>query len=607
MRAQFPFEHIRDTQKKFLRAVADAEQGVLIEGPTGMGKTVCAITALRSAQKIGKTGLFYVTINRNLVRQVASEFPEDVFPMVGRGDHPCLYYEGNISAHESPCYMLDCPHRIQKDTGLPIDEDIEPCPYLHDKWMAMQYAESGKKIIVTTAAWYLMNRLYVSDWYQMDPNLTVVDECHRLPSIARHLFEYQVTDYHLFRCADMIKDYDEESAKLIEKFAKRMIHLIEKNRATSPTLVPMDHVKTLIGLLDEIDTKRVEKHIRKAIRSGVIDPFADRAMIKTLENFLRHIPRLIKTLKYAMEARGRQPLNYVVAFYYKEDDPDFAETKKRAQYILTIKSYYVIPVISTTFGKNILAMSATIGRPDVFANESGFKFPFISLASEFPIEQTRVYMPTDTPDLARKKRFEDTFNRQALNPGLRTIISAVKEFASHGHRSLVVVVSEKERKKFLAFAKDQGLEDVVTYDKDIKPKQAAEAFKQGHGTVLLGTAANFAEGVDLPAGIAPVIFFLRPGYQNPRDPEAQFEESRFSNGKVWALRNWRVMIEALQVRGRNIRSAEDLGVTFFISQGFRNFLRAALPEWLKPAYKGDMTMQQGIKDALKLLNDDKAA
>jgi Rad3-related DNA helicase len=100
--------------------------------------------------------------------------------------------------------------------------------------------------------------------------------------------------------------------------------------------------------------------------------------------------------------------------------------------------------------------------------------------------------------------------------------------------------------------------------------------------------------------MAPVIFFLRPGYPSPKDPEVQFEERRFG-GAVWRVRNWRVMIEALQVRGRNIRSATDRGSTIFISQHFRKFLYASLPEWLKDAYRGDVTFEEAKQETLELL------
>jgi Rad3-related DNA helicase len=166
---------------------------------------------------------------------------------------------------------------------------------------------------------------------------------------------------------------------------------------------------------------------------------------------------------------------------------------------------------------------------------------------------------------------------------------------------LVVTISNVERQKFLTMAIEEGL-DAISYGNGITPKQAALVFRdENKGDVLVGTAANYAEGLDLPKQTAPVIFFLKPGYPNPQDPGTIFEVKRWG-GQRWALWNWRVMQQALQVRGRNVRSRSDIGVCFFISQQFRRVLFAALPEWLKKAYRRDFTFEQCLADAEKLLS-----
>ncbi len=144
--------------------------------------------------------------------------------------------------------------------------------------------------------------------------------------------------------------------------------------------------------------------------------------------------------------------------------------------------------------------------------------------------------------------------------------------------------------------------DVLTYSGDVSPREAATRFKAGVGSVLLGTSANFGEGLDLPDGMAPVIFLLRPSYPSPRDPLAQFEERRYG-GKRWQVWNWRVMIEALQVRGRNVRSADDQGVTIFVSQQFRRFLYASLPTWLRESYRSELTLDDCRRESIELLGD----
>ena len=112
--------------------------------------------------------------------------------------------------------------------------------------------------------------------------------------------------------------------------------------------------------------------------------------------------------------------------------------------------------------------------------------------------------------------------------------------------------------------------------------------------------ANFGEGVDLPRQIAPVIFVLRPGYPPPDAPRTQFEERRYGNNR-WAIWNWRVMLSVLQVRGRNIRSEDDLGATIFISQQFRRSVFASLPVALQTSYKGQLTLDQCVKEAIGLV------
>ena len=131
-------------------------------------------------------------------------------------------------------------------------------------------------------------------------------------------------------------------------------------------------------------------------------------------------------------------------------------------------------------------------------------------------------------------------------------------------------------------------------------REGAKQFREGIRDVLVGTESNYGEGVDLPKGVAPVIFYYRPSYPRPDDPASVFEERRFG-GQRWQVWNWRVIIGLLQVRGRNIRSVEDTGVTFLISQQFRRFAFGSLPEWLKPAYVGNKTFEECVKDTVKML------
>lgn len=600
MEENCPYSRPRAWQGEAFGFIADNDLNALIQAPTGEGKTVVGASVLRACSAQGQGPLYYITPTKAQLDQVRREVGERrSLPVLGRAEHECNYYAERgmpgVTAQESPCYMLLCPHRVDQETGETAVPGVEPCHYFQQKYEARRAALSGG-IVVCTTAFFLTNRLMVAGWRDDKPALVVVDEVHRLAKIARGVFEWTMTDFHLKRAADILAEFDKRQAAIIRLFRARFMTIARRRVARSPSLLEENEIQDLLGILEKLDEKVVLERVRNAMASGRLDPVKDKTEIKLLETLARTIPRFVHSLRFALEEEDRKPLNYVVAFHYRKDDPEIeGSERRRARYYLTIRSYFVVPIIRKALGRNVLAYSATVGDPVHLKFETGINPPFKDFGSHFPVANTRIYVPSDTRDLAQARR-----RRQDLNKTLRRIVEMARTFARKGHRSLAVVVSEEERQKLLRFAAEAGLE-TVSYGNGVSARAAAERFRGGEGAVLVGTVAQYGEGVDLPKQMAPVIFFLRPGYPRPDDPEAQFEERRFSRGTVWALRNWRVTIEALQARGRNVRTNRDLGVCFFMSQQFRRFLFGALPEWLRPAYRKDMTADQCVADALKLL------
>jgi Rad3-related DNA helicase len=596
----WPHATARDNQRKALEKwIATGEQGALFEMPTGEGKTSIGLCALSKLSAEGRGPMFYVTPTKTQVEQVVRLQPT-AFKMLGRSEYDCLYYRDRgqrTNCDDSPCHVLKCPHRVDQASGETVEAGAEPCLYLGNKFQARKHLDAGG-IVVCTTAFFLTNRLLVNGWRELEPGLVVLDEAHRLAKVARGVLEYSLTDYHLYRVVDIIEKHDAQEAENIRRFAAAFLRISHSRPSVRPTLLKDAEIERLIGLLEGIGHARLKWLAAQAVSDGSLDPTANREELKTIETLSRSIPRLIRSLRYALAEHDRNPLNYVLVYYFKEDDPQMADGRRRARHHLKIRSYFVAPIIRKTFGQKVLAYSATIGNPGVFAFETGLNLPFQAFTSTFPVGNTRIWMPSDFKNLAQKQQ-----KKGDLNKALRKIATAALKFSSQGHRSLVVVISEDERLRFLKISDELGLKSVSYRTNGIKARDAAAKFAGGEGDCLVGTAAQYAEGVDLPKGVAPVIFFLRPGYQRPDDPETQFEEQRFGENQRWALWNWRVMMEALQVRGRNIRNAEDVGVCFFCSQQFRRFVYGALPAWLKPACHADRTFDQVVDETSKLLGD----
>lgn len=387
---------------------------------------------------------------------------------------------------------------------------------------------------------------------------------------------------------NLLKEIDEGAANTLKDFLQTMIRIARLKPALKPTLLEAYEIRELMDILVRINCDELREKIRRAVEKMTISPLKHQKALKKLATVAWDLTHYYRSLEFSLPTGQRHPLNYTYAFSKK-----ILEKREKAQYQLSIKAYHVAPIIQRILSPLTIAYSATIGDADVFGCETGIKAPFYSFPSDFPVENTKIFLPIDTPNLAVKAR-----SHREPAKILGKIAKACKEFAQADLRSLVVVISERERQKFLDRCQEFGIE-AISYGNGRTPKDVAKEFKEGKGRVLVGTVANYGEGLDLPQKLASVIFFLRPSYPPPDDPGTVFEARRFGR-KRWALWNWRVMIESLQVRGRNIRSSEDLGVTIFISQQFRRFLLATLPGWLQDAYEGKMSFEEAIEETIKL-------
>ncbi|OGG46993.1 hypothetical protein A2671_00415 [Candidatus Kaiserbacteria bacterium RIFCSPHIGHO2_01_FULL_49_13] len=585
----FPYDRhttMRNPQRIALEMIRNSKSTVVLQLPVGTGKTAIGKTYLDALRKQGKKRLFYIVPNKALVEQVHRLHP-DTKMAFGRNEHPCLYYpEENLKADQIPCSMLtDCPHRVDQLTGETFEEGATPCPYLKQKFEAKQMDE----IVVCTDAFFLFTVLFSKEFA---PEGVVIDEAHRLAQAIRSVLSTEITDWKVERAVEVLDEVSPRQCANLSDFLASMRRLVKRHAMDKEVLLEEDQIKRLYQALMTVSPQGLEDETRRAIARGKLDKRADREVLKQIEDIARSVRRFQHALKFAMSGETERgfPLSFVIAFGKSE-----MGERDKVQYKVVVKDYYVVPLIQKVLPEHTLAYSATIINPELFAFETGIKGDYASIPSDFPIENARIYLPTDTANLAVKAMGEKGRGKTKM---IRLVARTAKQFADQGVRSLFIVVSNAERAKFLEFAAEEGL-NVISYGNGMPPRECVMRFRDGEGDCMVGTVANFGEGIDLPKKTAPVIFCLRPAYPRPDDPQTQFEERRFRH-KRWALWNWRVMVELLQARGRNIRSEKDLGVTFLISQQFRRFAWGSLPEWLEPAYRGNLTFDECVKDTMKL-------
>lgn len=557
----------------------------LIESGTGTGKTAVELAAAQAISLHGR--VFLVFPNKTILEQVVKEYPGYTVAF-GRNEHPCLYYtEQELTADQVPCSILrKCPHRVDQKTGETFEPGAVPCPYLQQKYEAKQ-----QPIVLCTLMFYLYSAVFAGEFEDVEG--LIIDEVHRVADIIRQALSFEISDYYVSVMIDVLNRAGAtEAAGVFEHFLSVMKQIVSKKAKNTKVLLSTDEIKNLIDALGHSNEGIILNAVQDGLRSGALHAIRDVKLLKHTETIARGLRRYIRALGYSLPTDDRGPLNYCCAYF----EPVLLDDNSKRHHVITVRGHYAPPMIKRIMRNTTIGFSATIGDAKGFEYETGIRLPIISIPSPFQAHRSRLYIPTDTPDLAVNAR-----GSKDLGKSISKIIETAIRFRDAGHRSLFVVGSNLEKDKAIAAAERLGI-NAITYGNGISAKQAAHDFREGQGDMLIGTAANYAEGVDLPGGIAPITFFLRPLYPPKDDPMTQFEEQRYGRAR-WAVWNNRAMKQVQQVRGRNIRGHRDKGVTFLWSQQFRRIALASMPKHLTSSYKSNLTLDQCIDDTLKLLSE----
>lgn len=626
----------RDQQEQSFRFIGQ-HGSCVVEGPTGMGKGAVAFVTVTAAARKLDSQAFWIVPTKALVQQFKAEFPE-LTVAYGRNEYACAWaaedFDPELKSPITPAELVQlqtnpnaikvsdvatmvchrCPHYVDPESGTTNTPGVPGCPYYVQKHR-VRHADR----VLCTMSFYLYRFVFLprKERAKQLPATLVIDEVHRLPKVVRYSLSYDITDYHLSQSIEVLErlgDATEDEVKTLKRFrtAMKRIAKAKGRRASVETLLEDDEIQRLIDILDPIDTDALGNKIKSAISQGIIRPKEDLAAIKRLEVLVRDIRRYVRAFMYSIDwvsehGEERRPLNYTCSFYRSEQEVvQVAEEtgdlrfRKKVTHKLVIHASHVASLIrKCLLAPFTVGLSATIGNEDIFSFITGIGFPILRLESAFPIDNRRIYAPTDTPSLA----FDAPASRRHKTQMLRQIARCARWLSDGrrgGFRSLVVVVSEEERQKFMTLASQEGL-TVATYGNGVEAKDAATDFKAGEGTVLLGTSAHYSEGIDLPAGLAPVILFLRPGFPNPNAPEQLFRMRRFGKSTTWKLNWYDVTQQINQTAGRNIRSQSDLGVIVLIDRRFHRYTLPALPKWLEQAYRGTFDWDACLDDTVKLL------
>lgn len=172
----FPFRTFREGQREALDAIrgafADGVRFVVLEAPTGTGKSALGIAVAHDAESA-----YLVTAQKILQEQYLRDFPT-VAPMKGRSNYPCLVVDSHAAA--APCLI---------GHSFPACDD---CPYFRAKDVAL-----AAQSTVTNYAYALAESQHAGTFQPRD--VLILDEAHGIETALMRFVEVRIDAADLVR------------------------------------------------------------------------------------------------------------------------------------------------------------------------------------------------------------------------------------------------------------------------------------------------------------------------------------------------------------------------------------------------------------------------
>jgi len=586
---RFPHATLRPGQAAIVAAVERAlEQGehLLLEAPTGLGKTAAAIfPALRFA--LGRDKRLFLLTAKTLQQEMAVKVLQQLesggaLHAVRLRAKARMCANGEVICHEDYCpFARDYYAKLQASGVVPrllgegpvLEPDLvfsaatqqEVCPF------EVSLDLAGRCQAVVCDYNYVFDPHVALASFAAEEDLSdvvlVIDEVHNLVERGRGYLSPELSSLDARRAAEAASHGGSPVERELERLSLALAELAEEwvdaalaDQPPGDSAVEAPLPEERLWLLrPELDAAFVDylEHRRETKSFRAEDPFVD--LYFTTLRFLDGLALEGIAVAHLCERRG-------------ED--------RRLRVLCKDPSRFLARVLGRVH--SAIGLSATLSPPEFYRDLLGFetsRTAALALPSPFPPENRRIVIDTAVTTLYRERAanaqtladrlsaFADAVpgNCLALFPSYQFLADVAGKMAPRGKRIFIQqrTDSERDREALLATLRGSLLGDVF----------------------LLAVAGGvFAEGVDYPGDILRAVAVVGPCLPVPtletRLLQSYYEE-RFERGFEYAF-VVPGMTRVVQAAGRLIRSAEDAGVIAlfdrrFLDRPYRDRLPA---DWL---------------------------
>jgi Rad3-related DNA helicase len=550
----FPLKDFREGQKECLTEIVKAyragKRAVIIEGPTGAGKSAIGMTIASMANSA-----FYLTTQKILQTQIMKDFGErGVIDLKGRNAYKCNYWETFLEIKPDKDKALKEMDRLAKinptlhatmaDPNLTCDRGVckqhnrqssckecfppgmqrgpqayslSTCPY----WRRLGDAIAAQTCLMNFNSFLFQTAI----GGRFTPRqMMVVDECHNA--------ETQLMDFVSFSITD-------------KAFTKFKINIPE-----------FETVNQYVAYFQEIDLLgKIEAQAQAAAYE--LDTRAEEEWTRMLFQF----DNFIKT-----SADG----NWVPEW---EDNKTFRRVTLKPIFVHEHAEKYLFQ-----YGERLLFMSATILMPRVIYESLGINKDDVfayRMKSRFPAKNRPIYFDP-----------VGSMNYKHKNETLPLLIQKIETICDKypGQRGIIHTHSFEIAKTLIERCKKTVSQRFI-FQENYKSKEEmlAEHAKYKHSVIV---APAMHEGLDLKDDLSRFQIICKvpyPSFVNNKQLQIRMEMSQ-------SYYDWLTALKLVQSYGRSIRSASDYADTYILDTEFKRFLQKTksnklLPDWFREAVK----------------------
>ncbi len=588
----FPYPALRPGQSEIIEAVEralDQREHLLLQAPTGMGKTAAAfLPALRFA--LAQEKRIFVLTAKTLQQEMATRVleilnREESFHSLQLRAKAKMCANEEVLCHEEFCpYARDYFLKLQQSGVVPdllessgtllpdavfaAARSAEVCPFEVSLELAGQ-----AQVVVCDYNYAFDPYVALSDFASdadLDDVILIIDEIHNLVERGRGYYSPVLSSQQAVQAAEALRGRPEpaclvaarvcaELARLVQLWVAHGLEEAGEGARAAEAALPEDDLWALRPAFDEAFVDYIEFQ-RETSSYRAEDPF-----VGLYFDFLRFLNGLLASsgdaFSHCVELEGG---NAQLRILCKDPSRFLGEVINRCH--------------------AVVGLSATLSPPDFYRDLLGFdpeRTAVLALPSPFPPENRKVVIDDSVSTLWRER--EANYDRIAARLGALAAQVPGNFLALFPSYQFLRAVEERLQ------APGRRILVQQRQDSDRRREETLEALRSplaGDCLLLAVAGGVFAEGVDYPgemlSGVA-VIGPCLPAVTLEQELLKRYYQERFERGFEYAF-VVPGMTRVVQAAGRLIRSAEDVGIIALLD---RRFLippyRAHLPEeWLPP-------------------------